>query len=95
MGESRLQRKRTISQSKVPIDETIHQLLEIYHGVKTCAFQEYNKYNQGQNQKDLIYDISFRFFCCSLHEKRCSKCSHFKVGSSLSLSNLDVSGIIS
>ena len=65
MGESRSQRKRTISQSKVPIDETIHQLLEIYHGVKTCAFQEYNKYNQGQNQKDLIYDISFRFFAAA------------------------------
>ena len=44
----------------------------------------------------LSYSISMKkFFSFNLREKRCSEASHFKVGSSLSFSNLEVSEIIS
>ena len=47
---------------------------------------------EGQN---LSYSISLKFFCFNLRKKRCSEAARFKVGSSLSFSNLEVSEIIS
>ena len=45
---------------------------------------------------NLSYSISLKkFFCFNLHKKRCSEASRFKVGSSLSFLNLEVSEIIS
>ena len=45
---------------------------------------------------NLSYLISLKkFFCFNLCKKRCSEASHFKVGSSLSFSNLELSEIIS
>ena len=46
------------------------------------------------------YDLSYsfllkKFFCFNLGKKRCTEASRFKVGSSLSFSNLDVWEIIS
>ena len=43
----------------------------------------------------LLYSFSLkRFFCFNLRKKRCSQASRFKVGSSLSFSDLEVSEII-
>ena len=45
---------------------------------------------------NLSYSISLRkFFCFNLRKNRCSKASRFKVGTSLSFSNLELSEIIS
>ena len=45
---------------------------------------------------NLSYSISLKkFFCFKLRKKRCSEASRFKVGSSLSFLNLEVSEIIS
>ena len=45
---------------------------------------------------NLSYSISLKkFICFNLRKKRCSEASRFKVGSSLSFSNLEVSEIIS
>ena len=46
------------------------------------------------------YNLSYsflleKFFCFNLRKKRCSEASRFKVGSSLSFSNLEVSEISS
>ena len=46
-----------------------------------------------------VYNLSYtfslkKFFCFSLHNKCCSEGLCFKVGSSLSFSNLDVSEIV-
>ena len=45
---------------------------------------------------NLSYSFSLKkFFCFNLRKKRCSVASRFKVGSSLSFSNLDVLEITS
>ena len=45
---------------------------------------------------NLSYSFSLKkFLCFNLRKKRCSEASHFKVRSSLSFSNLEVSEIIS
>ena len=45
---------------------------------------------------NLSYSFSLKkFFCFNLRKKRCSEASRFKVGSSLSFSNLEVSEISS
>ena len=45
---------------------------------------------------NLSYSISIKkFFCFNLCKQHCSEASHFKVGSSLSFLNLEVSEIIS
>ena len=45
---------------------------------------------------NLLYSVSLKkFFCFNLRKTRCSEASRFKVGSSFSFSNLEVSGIIS
>ena len=85
-------------QLKVSIAETIWQSLgnESLEENLCSLGVTYVRAGAEPEGYNLSYWISLKkFFCFNLHKKRCSEASRFKVGSSLSFSNLEVSEIIS
>ena len=97
-GERRWHRKRARISLKVPIDETIGQSLGNESLEENLCILGVPQIQAGAEPEgyNLSYSISWKkFFCFNLRKKRCSKVSCFKVASSRSFSNLEVSEIIS
>ena len=63
-----------------------------FTSAKKCRREKFWVRKAGYN---LSYSISLKkLFCFNLHKKRCTEASRFKVGSSFSFSNLELSEII-
>ena len=76
----------------MPIDETIGRSLGNESLEDNLCILGVPKIQAGAEPKyNSSYSISLKkFFCFNLRKKRCSEALRFKVGSSLSFSNLEV-----